>query len=111
MKATMDYAKFGSLLKTLRRERRLTQQKVCDELGISNTHYSNIENGMAKPSMEVLMALVNYYNLTLSQSLYTGEENYKISEEVSSLFKDVDDSTAANVLDVVAFANRRMYES
>lgn len=109
MSVIINYKAFGSMIKELRREKRLTQQYVCDELGISNTHYSNVENGVAKPSLDVMILLVNYYNIPLSEVLPDGKPEYKISEEIRSLFKNVDDSMAANILDIVSFAHRKIY--
>lgn len=110
MSVTIDYKRFGSLIKEARKEKELTQQTVCDELGISNTHYSNIENGVAKPSLEAMMKLVNYYNLPLSTSLRSDTPDYNITEEVCELFSGMDDSMVENILDIVSFAHSKIYE-
>ena len=69
MNVNIDYKKFGSIIKHLRQNEKSTQQNICDSVGISVTHYSNIENGLAKPSLEVLVSLVNYFNIPLSSTL------------------------------------------
>lgn len=35
-------------------EKRLKQKDVCNQLGITPTHYSNLERGISDPSYELL---------------------------------------------------------
>lgn len=35
-------------------EKRLKQTEVADKLGVTNTHYSNIERGVTDPSFDLL---------------------------------------------------------
>lgn len=40
----------GAVLKTHRKQRRLTQKEFADMLGVSREHYARIENELCKPS-------------------------------------------------------------
>lgn len=51
-------------LKTLRTERQLTQEDVYNDTGI---HISRIETGRVNVSLSTLKALLDYYQISLSQ--------------------------------------------
>lgn len=51
-------------LRDLREKRNLSGRAAATYLGISNAHVSDMENGKAKPSLELLAHLVEYYRTT-----------------------------------------------
>lgn len=51
-------------LKTLRTERQLTQEDVYNDTGI---HISRIETGRVNVSLSTLKAILDYYQISLSQ--------------------------------------------
>lgn len=109
MRANIDYKKFGNAIRLLRLEQKATQQNICDAIGISGTYYSNIENGLARPSLEVLVLLANYFDIPLSPSLITKERLYRIPFDIKSLFSECTDSVALDVLDIVSYAKMHLY--
>lgn len=58
MREQIDYKKFGQIISGIRREKRLSQQHVCDDLNISTSYYSDIENGNVNPSIDILWQLL-----------------------------------------------------
>lgn len=42
-------------------EQRLKQKDVCEALGITTAHYSNLERGISDPSYELLMKFREVY--------------------------------------------------
>ena len=46
------YIDFGSHLRNLRKERRMTQQQLADAVGIDFTYLSKVENGRVAPPSE-----------------------------------------------------------
>jgi len=52
-------------LKLLRHERGLTQQKLADELGLNSVTYLRYEKGQRQPSIELLITLATYFDVTL----------------------------------------------
>lgn len=52
-------------LKELRKERDLTQKQVADETGLSYRGYQNIEYGVKEPTLSRIIALADYFNVTI----------------------------------------------
>ncbi|MDE6869693.1 MAG: helix-turn-helix domain-containing protein, partial [Clostridia bacterium] len=51
-------------LKDLRMQLGKTQKEVAEEMGLLTTTYSNYEQGLREPSMEVLKILCEYYGVS-----------------------------------------------
>ena len=49
---------------TVRRERNLSQRRVAREIGVSQSKYWKIENGKMKFTIDHLIALCRFYNLS-----------------------------------------------
>lgn len=47
----------GALLSEKRKNRKLTQSDIAARIGISRTHYTNIEKGYRRPSPEIAQKL------------------------------------------------------
>ena len=60
-------------LKKIRKEKKLNQQKVAFDLNISRKSLSYYENGKRQPSLELLLDMSNYFNVSINY-LITGEE-------------------------------------
>jgi len=68
----MDMYKMGIFLKTLRKQKGLTQEKLAEILQVSSRTISRWENGSHLPDMDTLIYLADYYNITLRE-LIDGE--------------------------------------
>lgn len=53
-----------NVLKSLRKERGVTQTEVAKALKITQKTYSNYENGTRKPDIEMLLDIANYYKVS-----------------------------------------------
>ena len=60
-------------LKEMRKKRNLNQQKVAMDLHISRESLSYYENGKREPSLAMLVALSDYFNVSINY-LITGKE-------------------------------------
>lgn len=60
-------------LKKIRKQLNLNQQKVALELNISREALSHYENGKRQPSLELLLKMSKYFNVSINY-LITGEE-------------------------------------
>ena len=60
-------------LKKIRKEKKLNQQKVAFDLNISRESLSYYENGKRQSSLELLLDMSNYFNVSINY-LITGEE-------------------------------------
>ncbi len=62
----------GSELTDLRRTRKLSQQRLADSLGYDVSHVRQTEMG-GNPTIEFLIAAVNYFRLPLSELILRAE--------------------------------------
>ena len=53
-------------LKNIRKKKRLNQQKVAMDLNISREALSYYENGKREPSLALLVAMSEYFNVTIN---------------------------------------------
>lgn len=60
-------------LKLIRKKKNLNQLKVAMDLNISREALSYYENGKREPSLELLVAMSYYFNVSINY-LITGEE-------------------------------------
>lgn len=58
---------FGEKIKTLRVERGFSQQRVADEMNISQAKVTALERGARKPSLETIRAFAAYYRVPESE--------------------------------------------
>ena len=61
--------KIGDNLKLLRKRAEKSQEDVANDLGFNRSTYSGYENGVAQPNIENLIALSNYYKLSIDALL------------------------------------------
>jgi transcriptional regulator with XRE-family HTH domain len=54
---------YPAVLKTLRKQKKLTQQDVADILCISQRTYSHYETGRTEPNIESLLKLSDIFNV------------------------------------------------
>lgn len=55
---------FGTRIRQLRRQMKLTQQELADTLGVDNTTISVWELGKAEPSIKHILAMSSLFNVT-----------------------------------------------
>lgn len=60
-------------LKIIRKSKNLNQQKVAFDLNISRESLSYYENGKREPSLEMLVKMSDYFNVSIDY-LIKGEE-------------------------------------
>ena len=72
----MDQEKIGSLLKKIRKENNLTQEKFAEKLGVTPQAVSKWENGKNIPDISILKEIKKLYNIDLD-SMLDGENNKK----------------------------------
>ncbi|MDE6474864.1 MAG: helix-turn-helix domain-containing protein [Clostridia bacterium] len=57
----------GNKLKELRKIENLTQQQLADKLKISRVNYTRYETDAVRPDYETLVAIADFYNITLDE--------------------------------------------
>ncbi|MBQ3975699.1 MAG: helix-turn-helix transcriptional regulator [bacterium] len=58
--------RYNERLRRLRKEHHLTQQKVASVLGVSQRAYSDYETGQRRLSIEGIIKLARYYDVSLN---------------------------------------------
>lgn len=53
----------GNRIKIRRKELRIKQAELAEQLNISNNHMSSIENGRQKPSLDIFLHLKFLYDM------------------------------------------------
>jgi len=56
---------FKDVLRSLRKDRNMSQAKLAEELGVSNSLIASYETGARKPSYELLEDIADYFNVSL----------------------------------------------
>lgn len=82
----LDYAKIGKRIQKVRKQKKLTQADLAAICDCTSNHLSAIENGVNKPSLELMMRIscsldksIDYF---LMDSPYAYPK-YKIDNEIS----------------------------
>lgn len=60
---------FSNNLKSLRIDNDYSQNSLAKALGITRSRYSNYENGISEPSIEILIKLSNFFNCSIDDLL------------------------------------------
>ena len=79
----------GDNLKLLRKRRKLSQEEIANDLGLTRSSYSGYENGVAEPNLSTLMKFSSFYNISLDKLIK--RDLNKVSEaEWEKLDKGID---------------------
>ena len=74
---------FGKRLRLLRQACGLTQEEFCNEIGISDTHYRKIEAGSRAGSLELIVEMAEYFQVSLDYLLLgETESNSKAKKDI-----------------------------
>lgn len=66
--------RFGQQIRTLRKNKKLTQEALAELIGLDTQHLCKIENGSHFPTLKNLIKLANIFNLNV-QDLFSFENN------------------------------------
>lgn len=76
-----DYADLGGYLRSVRKERKLSMQRVADIIGITVEALGKFERGRSNLKLENIMALCDLYQITVP----VFETYYSRSEEMQAM--------------------------
>ena len=60
-----DYAAMGKRIQKVRKQRKLTQARLAEQVGLEKSNISHIECGVSKPSIDALINIANELGVTL----------------------------------------------
>ena len=86
----VDYKTLGAKIRQKRQVLGLTQERVSEKLDLSESFYSRIERGERVLSVETLMKIANFYNLSLDYLLLN-----TVRSSIADIQADLDDIFAS----------------
>ena len=89
--ATLDQKKTGQFLKTLRSEKKLTQEQLAKQFNVSNRSVSRWETGTNLPDISLLVEIADFYDVDVRE-IIDGERK---SEMMDQETREVADKMAA----------------
>ena len=89
----MDQKKIGSLLKELRKEKRLTQEQLAEHFNVSTRSVSRWENGINMPELSLLIELADFYNVDIREIIDGERKSENMNEEVKETVLKLSDYT------------------
>ena len=84
MAKQVDYKAVGLRIKTLRLKNNIYQTELAKNIGVSQTHMSNIESGRAGLTLENLVKMSRIFNCGIDEIVF-GEEAAKQEQGVDVL--------------------------
>lgn len=96
---TYDRSAVGARLTKRRKQMGISREYIASKIGIVEKYYADIERGTCGMSIETMMALAKFYDLSLDEFIYGAEkqpeldENF-LSEQIRSLSPQVKECCA-----------------
>ena len=81
----MDQIKIGAFLKTLRKEKNLTQEQAAEQLGVSNRTVSRWETGTNMPDISLLLEIAELYSVSIPELIEGERKSEKMNEEAKEV--------------------------
>ena len=91
MRTELNYKLVGQRIRTIRKKRGMTQERLAELAEISPQHCSGIETGAAKVSLPALVKIANALNASMDELLLdsiSAVEKPSLMKEVETVFGD-----------------------
>jgi len=87
----MEKGILGNSIRNARTEKKISQEKLAEIVGITPTHLKHIESEHRKPSIEVLFKLVETLDISLDSLIFEqSDKNSEILSKISVLLSKCD---------------------
>lgn len=80
----MDQKKIGQFLKTLRKEKNITQEMLAETLNVSSRTISRWETGSNMPDISLLVELAEFYRVSIPEIIDGERKSEKMNTETKS---------------------------
>ena len=100
----------GNRIKIRRKELRIKQAELAEQLNISNNHMSSIENGRQKPSLDIFIRICNLLNVTPDYLLLGNMHAYNIPQDIIDklrLYNQSDIELAGDFIELLVKRNNK----
>lgn len=99
----IDYSQIGIRIKKYRQKAHLTQEMLADKIDAATSTIAHAESGTSKPSLPLLMKIVNVLNITLDQLVC---DNLPVAEvyldkDIADLLNDCSPSEKRIIRDII----------
>jgi transcriptional regulator with XRE-family HTH domain len=81
----VDQIKIGAFLKTLRKEKNLTQEQAAEQLGVSFRTVSRWETGTNMPDISLLLEIAELYGVSIPELIEGERKSEKMNEEAKEV--------------------------
>lgn len=78
------YKEFGEKIKKLRKEKKLTQTDLANDLGMTQSSIYKYEKGLRKVSISILKKFADYFNLSIDELL-----DFPFPKKNKDIFSDI----------------------
>ena len=100
---TLDFKQIGARIAQRRRELGYKQYEVCDMINVNSKYLSNIETGRSAPSLDTIMLLCEYLQITPDYILL-GKNIPATSDYIQNIFeklRTLDDNDRQVILEMI----------
>lgn len=93
----------GARIKSIRETKKLTQEKLSEKVDINPVYLSNIERGMANPTLDLFLRLAKALDVEMWELFDFGHEvsPAELKKVLSGLTKELDEERLKDVVKVV----------
>lgn len=81
----MEQIKIGTFLKTLRKEKNMTQEQLAEHLGVSNRTVSRWETGSNMPDISLLTEIAEFFDVSVPELINGERKSENMIEEVKEV--------------------------
>ena len=97
----MDQIKIGAFLKTLRREKNMTQEQLAEQLGVSSRTVSRWETGSNIPDISLLAELAEFYDVSIPELIDGARKSEIMNEEIKEVADKMADYAGAEKTTII----------
>lgn len=80
-----EYLKIGTKMKSLRKSKKISQKKMAERLNLLPSAYSNYENSISEPSVEIMQKFCEEVGCTMEELIGYDLSNCEDAHPVSTL--------------------------
>lgn len=87
----MDQKKIGAFMKSLRKEKGVTQEALAEILGVTGRTISRWETGSNMPDLDILIQIADYYDVEIKEILDGERKSESMNKEMKETVLKVAD--------------------
>lgn len=87
----IDFKLIGEKIKSIRAEKKMTQEVLAERSGLSVGYISNVETAKKKVSLNAIVRICNAFDISLNTLLFGSQVTFshdELTREFSSLIRD-----------------------